>query len=352
MSQTDQTTTTTHPRPGRREGPAAAHLVGRRLRSRRRHPPDHRRGALRGRRPPARPARARRRHRQRRHRHRRRPPVLRRHRRRLRARAPGAGPRAGRRRGLRRSRSTRATPRTCPTSDASFDAVTSTLGVMFTADQARPPPSCCACAGRAASSPWPTGRRTASSAAVQDRSAPTGRRRRAWPHPPCGAPRRTCATLFGAGIADADAPSAATFVFRYRSVDHFLDVFRTYYGPVLKAFEALDDTGREALASRPPPAAHDRDEHGHRPPRHPGRLPRGRGDPFGLISPRRAAAGDRPPPSSALPVGGADDRGARCGSCEPGAPPPQASTTGRGCAGGSSCIGAGGGFGSGVARAA
>ena len=26
-------------------------------------------------------------------------------------------------------------------------------------------------------------------------------------------------------------------------------MFRTYYGPVLTAFEALDDTGREALAA-------------------------------------------------------------------------------------------------------
>jgi ubiquinone/menaquinone biosynthesis C-methylase UbiE len=37
------------------------------------------------------------------------------------------------------------------------------------------------------------------------------------------------------------------FNFRYRSAGHFLDVFRTYYGPVHKAFLALDETGREAL---------------------------------------------------------------------------------------------------------
>lgn len=37
------------------------------------------------------------------------------------------------------------------------------------------------------------------------------------------------------------------FNFRYRSVAHFLDVFRTYYGPVHKAFLSLDETGREAL---------------------------------------------------------------------------------------------------------
>jgi hypothetical protein len=38
------------------------------------------------------------------------------------------------------------------------------------------------------------------------------------------------------------------FTFRYRSAQHFLDIFRSYYGPMLKAFEALDDGGRQALA--------------------------------------------------------------------------------------------------------
>jgi ubiquinone/menaquinone biosynthesis C-methylase UbiE len=38
------------------------------------------------------------------------------------------------------------------------------------------------------------------------------------------------------------------FVFRYRSPQHFLDVFREYYGPMLKAFEALNPAGRKALS--------------------------------------------------------------------------------------------------------
>jgi hypothetical protein len=37
------------------------------------------------------------------------------------------------------------------------------------------------------------------------------------------------------------------FVFRYRSPQHWLEVFRTYYGPVRKAFEALDGEGQAAL---------------------------------------------------------------------------------------------------------
>lgn len=37
------------------------------------------------------------------------------------------------------------------------------------------------------------------------------------------------------------------FNFRYRSATHFIDVFRTYYGPVHKAFLSLDEAGRTAL---------------------------------------------------------------------------------------------------------
>jgi ubiquinone/menaquinone biosynthesis C-methylase UbiE len=39
------------------------------------------------------------------------------------------------------------------------------------------------------------------------------------------------------------------FVFRYRSADHWLEVFRGYYGPVLKAFAALEPTAQSALES-------------------------------------------------------------------------------------------------------
>lgn len=38
------------------------------------------------------------------------------------------------------------------------------------------------------------------------------------------------------------------FMFRYRSPAHFVEVFRTYYGPVHKAFLALDAEGQAALA--------------------------------------------------------------------------------------------------------
>lgn len=37
------------------------------------------------------------------------------------------------------------------------------------------------------------------------------------------------------------------FVFRYRSAQHWLEVFRNYYGPTLKAFEALDADKQDSL---------------------------------------------------------------------------------------------------------
>ena len=37
------------------------------------------------------------------------------------------------------------------------------------------------------------------------------------------------------------------FTFRYRSPEHWIEVFRTWYGPMLKAFAALDASGQAAL---------------------------------------------------------------------------------------------------------
>ena len=45
-------------------------------------------------------------------------------------------------------------------------------------------------------------------------------------------------TIFGPAIGAMQA-TTRQFTFRYRSADHFIDVFRNYYGPVHKAFLAL-----------------------------------------------------------------------------------------------------------------
>jgi hypothetical protein len=52
--------------------------------------------------------------------------------------------------------------------------------------------------------------------------------------------------LFGDAAARIDAVER-TYMFRYRSAAHFVDVFRSWYGPIHKAFGALGDAGGPAL---------------------------------------------------------------------------------------------------------
>jgi ubiquinone/menaquinone biosynthesis C-methylase UbiE len=58
--------------------------------------------------------------------------------------------------------------------------------------------------------------------------------------------RTQIAEWFEAGAA-AIGTQKRQFVFRYRSPEHWLEVFRGYYGPVLKAFAALESPARQAL---------------------------------------------------------------------------------------------------------
>ena len=52
--------------------------------------------------------------------------------------------------------------------------------------------------------------------------------------------------MFGAGAAALRA-EPRWFNFRYHSAAHFIEMFRTYYGPMLKAFAALDEAGKKGL---------------------------------------------------------------------------------------------------------
>ena len=68
----------------------------------------------------------------------------------------------------------------------------------------------------------------------------------------------------------AIACTEQTFTFRFRSAEAFVEYFRTYYGPTLKAFEAVGDEGARRALRRPRlPRAPPR-RHGHGPGRHPG----------------------------------------------------------------------------------
>jgi hypothetical protein len=49
------------------------------------------------------------------------------------------------------------------------------------------------------------------------------------------------------GLDAAIATQSRHFVFRYRSAEHWVEFFRTYYGPVHKAFAAIEPEARARL---------------------------------------------------------------------------------------------------------
>ncbi|HSO31900.1 MAG TPA: class I SAM-dependent methyltransferase [Labilithrix sp.] len=133
-----------------------------------------------------------------------------------------------------------------PFEDGSFDVVLSTFGVMFAPNHpvaAGELRRVCRRGGRIGLATWtPTGFIGALLRLV-GRHVP----------PPAGllspllwGKREHLAELFGNGVSSLEVQHR-DFNFRYGSAAHFIDTFRTYYGPTHKAFAALDEGGRAAL---------------------------------------------------------------------------------------------------------
>jgi ubiquinone/menaquinone biosynthesis C-methylase UbiE len=133
-----------------------------------------------------------------------------------------------------------------PFADASFDAVVSTFGVMFTADQDKAAAELvrvCKPGGKIGLANWtPDG-------FIGQLFKTIGK----YMPPPAGV---KSPALWGTGarITEFFGAQASSiqleqrdFVFRYRSAQHWLDVFKSYYGPLLKTFGALDPETRTAL---------------------------------------------------------------------------------------------------------
>jgi hypothetical protein len=53
--------------------------------------------------------------------------------------------------------------------------------------------------------------------------------------------------LFGDSIVSLQT-AKRDFIFRYRSASHWLDVFGTYYGPMVTTLKALDTSRREEFS--------------------------------------------------------------------------------------------------------
>ena len=133
-----------------------------------------------------------------------------------------------------------------PFADASFDVVLSSFGVMFTPNQqqaARELLRVCRRGGRIGLASWTPDSFVGQLFRIIGVYLPPAAGLKSpalW-----GSPAHLD-MLFDGGATLAS--ETKMFCFRYRSVEHWIEVFRSYYGPVLKAFEALDADKREALA--------------------------------------------------------------------------------------------------------
>lgn len=135
-----------------------------------------------------------------------------------------------------------------PYADASFDVVLSTFGVMFTPDQEKAAAEMarvCKPGGRIGLANWTPSSFIGELFKLLGRYLP--------PPPGVRSPslwgtEERLRELFGDGL-DSIIIEHRDFVFRYRSAAHWLDVFRTFYGPMQKAFDTLDSTKRESLAA-------------------------------------------------------------------------------------------------------
>lgn len=134
-----------------------------------------------------------------------------------------------------------------PFADGSFDAVVSTFGAMFSPDQGRTAAEMvrvCRSGGRIGLANWTPDGFVGQMFKTLGKylPPPTGVK-----SPAVWGTREWVQTTFGV-VASAVTAESHHFTFRYRSAQHFLDIFRTYYGPVLKAFETLEEAGGKALA--------------------------------------------------------------------------------------------------------
>ncbi|HEY7707424.1 MAG TPA: class I SAM-dependent methyltransferase [Gaiellaceae bacterium] len=133
-----------------------------------------------------------------------------------------------------------------PFADDSFDAVTSVFGSMFAPNH-----------GQAASEllrvARPGGTIALASWTPESFIGDLFRTTAAHVPPPAGLPspmlwgtESHLRELFGDGIASLEV-AERTFTWRFESAEEFVSYFRTWYGPTLKAFAALEGDAQEAL---------------------------------------------------------------------------------------------------------
>ena len=133
-----------------------------------------------------------------------------------------------------------------PFKDDSFDAVVSTFGVMFTPNQEKAATELlrvCKSGGKIGLANWTPDGFIGQVFKLIGKHMP----------PPAGVKspalwgtRTRIEELFKEQAASIEI-STRNFMFRYRSAEHWIDVFKTYYGPVLKTLAALPPENQELL---------------------------------------------------------------------------------------------------------
>lgn len=135
-----------------------------------------------------------------------------------------------------------------PFADESFDVVVSTFGVMFTPDQDRAASELVRVSkhgGKIGLANWTPESFIGQLFKTIGKHLP--------PPPGVKSPalwgtRARLIELFEP-YASSVKTAQRNFVFRYRSPEHWLEIFRSYYGPLLKAFAALPPEAQAALES-------------------------------------------------------------------------------------------------------
>lgn len=133
-----------------------------------------------------------------------------------------------------------------PFPDESFDVVLSTIGVMFAPDQEKAASEVlrvCRPGGKIGLASWTPDSFVGGLFKAIGKHIP----------PPAGlmppflwGSEERLRELLGDGVTSLQT-RRRSFVFRYPSAQFYVDFMRTYYGPTVKVFEALDEESRKAL---------------------------------------------------------------------------------------------------------
>jgi SAM-dependent methyltransferase len=132
-----------------------------------------------------------------------------------------------------------------PFADASFDVVLSTFGVMFAPNQEQAASELlrvCRRGGRIGLANWTPESFIGQLFKTIGRYVPPAPGMKS---PALWGDRQHLTALFGPQAAIA--AENRNFMFRYRSPDHWIEIFRGYYGPVLKAFATIEPPACAAL---------------------------------------------------------------------------------------------------------